>query len=63
MTIEQITLEAFDLFDDLINNKFSADKFNALCAELKKANLTWEQVGDFIRAEELAMTNELMATA
>lgn len=63
MTIEQITIEAFDLFDDLINGKFSAIKFNALCAELKSANLTWEQVGEFIRAEELAMATELLATA
>lgn len=59
MTIEQITIEAFDLFDDLINNKFSVSKFNALCAELKSVGLTWENVGEFIRTEELAMAKEL----
>ena len=55
MTIEQITIEAFDLFDDLINNRFSAEKFNFLTNELKSQGLSWESVGEFIRAEERAM--------
>lgn len=55
MTIEQITIEAFDLFDDLINNRFSAEKFNFLTNELKAQGLSWESVGEFIRAEERAM--------
>lgn len=55
MTIEQITVEALDLYDDLINHKFSAEKFNFLTATLKAQGLSWDSVGEFIRAEERAM--------
>lgn len=55
MTLEQITLEAFDLFDDLINGKFSATTFNRLCAELKAIGCNWESVGDLIEREKSEM--------
>lgn len=55
MTLEQITIEAFDLFDDLINGKFSASKFNQLCAELKAIGCSWESVGELIQREEAEM--------
>ena len=53
--LERITLEALDLFDDLINGNFSAVTFNRLCAELRAIDCNWESVGDLLRAEESKM--------